>query len=193
MVPGRTGHPSPGQARLAHGAWLAGQASPGRARPADGAGPGLPMMAPGRTALSLPVFVLEWPPSSHAPDVVPGWRSIACGGALGLLGRLCSGQLTPLDGELELTACFTDGRWFGALQPAEPNKLAALVAFQALRLDSVISARCRLVPAPPGLNASLPTPNPNKQDPNTCIYMHMHVYIYIYAYVSLSVYIYIYA
>lgn len=127
----------------------------------------------------LPVFVLEW--ASHASrgcgeeslagGAAPGpelcavnWGSVAPTGAFGLLARLCSGELHPLDDELSLTVTHVDGRWFGPLDGArESARLTALVAFQALRLDLPVSASCRLVTAPPALREAVKALEPARR------------------------------
>eukprot|EP00928_Gymnodinium_smaydae_P064911 TRINITY_DN48143_c0_g1_i1.p1 TRINITY_DN48143_c0_g1~~TRINITY_DN48143_c0_g1_i1.p1 ORF type:complete len:507 (-),score=123.38 TRINITY_DN48143_c0_g1_i1:80-1600(-) len=92
----------------------------------------------------VPVLALEWPP--HTPlEIALTWPAVAAGGTFALLSALCEGQLAP--DALELTACCVDGRWIGALHgEVEASRLAALLAFQALRPDVAIRAACRVVP-----------------------------------------------
>jgi len=95
----------------------------------------------------IPVLALEWPPGVHL-DASLCWRNLQPRGFSGLLHRLCAGELQPDDEELELTVCaFSDTRWVGALESeSEAPRLAALLAYQALRLDLGAAAVCRVVP-----------------------------------------------
>lgn len=92
----------------------------------------------------LPVLALEWPPNTPL-DASMSWPPLRPDGFFGLLEGLCTGHMQPE--ELELTACSVDGRWIGALHgETEAPRLAALLAFQALRLDLPVVASCRVVP-----------------------------------------------
>jgi len=95
----------------------------------------------------LPVLALEWPPNVPF-DVSLVWQNLTATGVYGLAARLCSGEILPEADELELHVCCFNGRWFaGALSPADAPRLAALLMYQALRLDIVIAPYCRVVPA----------------------------------------------
>lgn len=96
------------------------------------------------TQASVPVLALEWPPHTELHAALE-WRSLDEHGFFGLLSQLCRGELRPE--LLELTVCCVEGRWLGALHgDAEAPRLAALLAFQALRPDVMVSAHCRVVP-----------------------------------------------
>lgn len=104
--------------------------------------------------VAFPLLALEWPPHAN-PDVIPAWRACIASGALGLFGRLCTGNLQPSTSELELSVSNVHGRWFGAVGGgAEVQRFAALMLFQALRLDITVFCTCRIMPSPlPLLNA----------------------------------------
>jgi hypothetical protein len=96
------------------------------------------------TRADVPVLALEWPPHTDL-DTSLSWAPIADDGVFNLLASLCAGKTRPE--ELEITACCVEGRWIGALHgDIEAPRLGALLAFQALRLDLLVAARCRIVP-----------------------------------------------
>lgn len=113
----------------------------------------------------------EEPADKGPPAAAPGpelcalnWGSVAPNGAFGLLARLCSGELRPTDDELSLTVTHVEGRWLGPLDGAlESARLAALVAFQALRLDLPVYATCRIVPTPVALREAVKALEPARR------------------------------
>jgi len=108
---------------------------------------------PGRVV--LPVLALEWAPDARL-DVSIAWRGVTPNGFFGILSRLCVGELRSDSAEMELTVGHSGGRLFGALDaPLEAPRLAALLAFQALRLDTPVMAACNIRPMPPALYSLL--------------------------------------
>lgn len=103
----------------------------------------------------LPVFALRWLPHTLLDSDIT-WSSVGHAGLFGLMSRLCSGDLTPEDGELQLSVYHVKGQLFCPVDgPREASRLAALLAFQALRRDTDVIAVCQLRPIPQALSRQL--------------------------------------